>query len=398
MLCCHRDIDTVFFSYEFERESKEVEKSNYLAYNELGLLKSFLFVNLLQFNNLIMKKSYIRQSIGIDVSKDTLDIAISTLDPEFSIHVLATHKYTNDKAGIKELMFWVERKRARELPLKIIMEATGIYHEKLAHTLSDNGYELAIVMPNKIKNYCATTNVRSVTDKISAKQIAEFGLMKKLDNWQKPNPLISHLKTLTRERATLLEEKTLVSNQRHAYQNMADARKETLLRFDKRIKLIDKQIVEIEKEINQLLSSEKNAWLKAKIDKICTVRGLGESSVVTVIAETDGFNLIRNSRQLVCFAGYDVVHKESGTSVKKQTRMSHKGNRHIRKVLHFPALSAKMYEPYFTEMYNRLYARQQVKMKTYVAIQRKLLILIYTLWKKDMAYDPNYHKPLLTVD
>ncbi|HEX2957631.1 MAG TPA: IS110 family transposase [Chitinispirillaceae bacterium] len=344
-----------------------------------------------------MKKNYIRQSIGIDVSKDTLDIAISAMDPDFNPHILATHKYNNDKPGLKELIFWIERKRIKELPLKIVMEATGIYHEKLAHTLADNDYQLAIVMPNKIKNFCATTNIRSVTDKISAKQIAEFGLIKKLDNWQKPNPLISHLKTLTRERSTLLEEKTIVSNQRHAYKNMADIRKETLLRFDKRIKVIDKQIAEIEKEIKQLLTDEKSAWLKAKIDKICTIRGLGESSVVTVIAETDGFNLIRNSRQLVCYAGYDVVHKESGTSVKKQTRMSHKGNRYIRKVLYYPALSAKMHEPYFTDMYNRLYAKQQVKMKTYVAIQRKLLILIYTLWKKDMAYDPNYHKKLATV-
>lgn len=344
-----------------------------------------------------MKKNYTRQSIGIDVSKDTLDTAISALDPDFNPHVLATHKYNNDKAGLKELMYWVERKRIKDLPLKIVMEATGIYHEKLAHTLADNGYELAIVMPNKIKNYCATTNIRSVTDKISAKQIAEFGLMKKLDNWQKPNPLISQLKTLTRERSILLEEKTIVNNQRHAYENMADVLKETLKRFDKRIKMIDKMVIEIDKEIKQLLNAKTNAWLKVKIDNICTVKGLGESSVVTVIAETDGFNLIRNSRQLVCYAGYDVVHKESGTSVKKQTRISHKGNRYIRKVLYYPALTAKMHEPYFTDMYNRLYARQQVKMKSYVAIQRKLLILIYTLWKKEVAYDPTYLNKLVTV-
>lgn len=337
-----------------------------------------------------MKKNYIRQAIGIDVSKDTLDIALTALYPDFKPHVIATHKFKNDKAGIRETMYWIERKAIKGLSVQILLEATGVYHEKLAYNLVDNDYDVAIVMPNKIKNYCGTTNIRSVTDKISAKHIAEFGLFKKLDNWKKPDPVISHLKMLTRERTALLLDKTSASNQRHAYEHMANTIKEALSRFNKRIMMIEKQIMEIEKEIELIINAQENAWLKSKIDKICTVKGLGKTTVVSVIAETDGFNLIRNSRQLVCYVGYDVIHKESGTSVKKQTRISHRGNSFIRKALHYPALSAKRHEPYFNDMFNRLYTRQQVKMKSYVAIQRKLLILIYTLWKKDEVYNPNF--------
>jgi transposase len=331
----------------------------------------------------------IRQCVGIDCSKDTLDVAISFLKEDFNAEVQATEVFKNNDQGFKRLMKWVKKLYVQELPCQMVVEATGVYHECLAYALVKNNMEVAVVLPNKVRNYCRSTDVRTITDKISAKQIAEFGLGKKLDNWTPPDKMFRQLRTLCRERSQLLHEKTSISNQKHAYDYSAFPYEGTEKRSKRRTKFLENQITEIEDEIRTILDA--HPAIKEKVEKIGSIKGVGWLTVVTVVAETNGFNLIRNCRQLVCYAGYDIVVKDSGTSVRSKPRMSHKGNKHIRAALHFPALIAVRYNDTIKAFYKRLFERQKVKMKSYVAVQRKLLTLIYTLWKKDEYYDPAYH-------
>lgn len=336
------------------------------------------------------KRNYLRSCVGIDVSNLIIDVAISAIDDQIVPHLLASTRFDNNPSGHIKLEEWIERKRIKDVGLQVVLEATGIYHERLAYHLVNDGYELAIVLPNRIKSYCNSTSIRSVTDKISAKQIAEFGLLKRPQNWQKPQPVVRNLKLLTREKNALLDERTAVNNQMHAYDKRFSEDKAAIIRSQNRIQMINDQLAEIEKEIKSILKKKENAWFNEKIQKICTAPGLGFNTVVSVVAETDAFSLFHSSRQLVCYSGYDIIFKESGTSVKKKTRISHRGNKYIRKALFFPALVAKQHDHNMSSFFERLYGRQQVKMQAYTAIQRKLLVLIYTLWKKDETYNPNF--------
>lgn len=69
-----------------------------------------------------------------------------------------------------------------------VMEATGVYHEKFAHWLVDQGQKLSIVLPTKISNYMRTLSTKTVTDSTCADAITQFGLERKLDHWLLPNP------------------------------------------------------------------------------------------------------------------------------------------------------------------------------------------------------------------
>lgn len=113
-------------------------------------------------------------------------------------------------------------------------------------------------------------------------------------------------------------------------------------------------------------------------------------TAATVIGETDGFNQVKNKRQLISYAGYDVINQESGTSVKTKARISKRGNKHIRKAMHMPALSSIRSGGSNKELFVRLVCKSGIKMKGVVAVQRKLLVLIYTLWKNNSEYNPNY--------
>jgi transposase len=335
-------------------------------------------------------KKIIRQCVGIDVSKDTLDVAILFLNEDFEVIVFATSIFVNNNKGIKFLMQWIRKNTRKDLPCQIVMEATGVYHENLAYTLANNAFELAIVLPNKIRNFSRSTNIRTITDKISAKIIAEFGLNKKLDNWVMPDEVFRRFKGLSRERNQLMKEKTTAINRKHAYDYSFITTKETEKRNAEHIRFLQKQINQIEKDIKDLIN--ENPWLKEKVNNICSIKGIGLVTAITVIAETTGFNLIRNSKQLVCYAGYDIVVKDSGTSVKSKPRISHKGNKYIRSALYFPAITAVKHDTSFNNFYNRLNNKSNIKMKAYVAIQRKLLVLIYSLWKKDEKYNPYYSR------
>jgi len=91
-----------------------------------------------------------------------------------------------------------------------------------------------------------------------------------------------------------------------------------------------------------------------------------------------------------------------------KTRISKKGNAHIRRILQMASLNMVRYEiSVFKDLYERVDQRTKIKMKGYVAVQRKLLSLIYALWKKDQAFDANYQekhflekepKPLFSVE
>lgn len=100
--------------------------------------------------------------------------------------------------------------------------------------------------------------------------------------------------------------------------------------------------------------------------------------------------MIRNKSQLTSYAGLDVKEKQSGTSVKGKPRISKRGNRFLRKSLHLPALSAVKWDENFKSVYARLVSKHGIKMKALVAIQRKLLELIYILFKNETLYDKDY--------
>lgn len=154
------------------------------------------------------------------------------------------------------------------------------------------------------------------------------------------------------------------------------------------VKLFDLQLKELEKKIK--LHLESDAKIKQKVANVIKIKGLGILTVATILAETNGFDLFKNYKQLVSYAGFDVVESQSGSRIGK-TKISKKGNSRIRRALHMPSLVVITYkEKPFLDLFERTYAKHGVKMKSYVAVQKKLLTMVYYLWKKNEMYNPDY--------
>ena len=333
-------------------------------------------------------KTVVKQVVGIDVAQNELVVCLGRIHDDLTTELYANRTFANKESGFLALIGWVKRMMKEQTAVRYVMEATGVYHEKVAYYLDGQGFDVSIVLPNKISNYFRTLDVKTVTDKTASEAIAQFGLERRLENWKRPKEVFKKLRQILRERDQVVVERTLVKNQLHAEQVEAEPNPRTLLRLKKRIALLDRQEDEIKKEVDGLVKEDKEACELVK--RITTIPGIGSLTAATVLAETNGFDLVRNRRQLASYAGFDVKEKQSGTSVKGKPRISKKGNKHLRKAMHMPALAAIRHDEQFRGLYTRLISKHGIKMKAAVAVQRKLLELAYTLYKMKSDYKQNY--------
>ena len=329
-------------------------------------------------------KKVIKQAVGIDVSQKELVVTLGHLDEDLSINFVAHRVFKNTERGFEELILWSKKLSNEAVELRFVMESTGVYHEKFAYYMDAKGYAISILLPNKISSYTRTLDLKTITDKTASQAIAQFGLERKLQNWIPPKPLLKEIKQLTRERNQLVDERSSIKNQIHAEQLEARPNESSLKRMNERIKMLNKQEIEIKSEITAIIDKDKG--LKSDLKRSQSIPGIGALTAAIVYAETNGFELIHNKRQLTSFAGLDVKEKQSGTSVKGKPQISKRGNKHLRKAMHLPALSAIRHDEKYKALFARLVSKHGIKMKAVTAVQRKLLELIYVLHKNKTTY------------
>jgi transposase len=337
-------------------------------------------------------KKIVKQVVASDVAQNELVVCVGRMYDDLTSELYARKCFANTTKGFIALIEWVSKVTDSSVPIRYVMEATGVYHEDFAYYLDEQGFEVSIILPSKISNYVRTLDTKTVTDKTAADAIALFGLERALDQWHRPDDVYSKLRQLTRERGQLIDERTVLKNQLHAEHAGARPHKKSIVRMEKRINLIDKQEKEIMEEINDFIHTNKE--IKELVALLCSIIGIGLLTAVTVLGETNGFDLIRNKRQLTSYAGLDVKEKQSGTSVKGKPRISKKGNKYLRKAMHMPALTAIGRDERFKAIFARLVGKHGIKMKAVVAVQRKLLEMMYTVYKTGKPYSKTYLQDL----
>jgi len=333
----------------------------------------------------------LKYAIGIDVSMDFLYVCFKVCKGDFSSKVIASRKFKNSKAGIKHFMKWIVSKRKdKNLSLQVGMEATGVYHELVAYSLHSGGYDISILLPGKVKAYFKSLGIVSKNDKSDASGLAQMMLERKWDSWSPPSKQIRVLRSLYRFRDSIQDQLIVLKNMLHAHSHMFDSNKFVIRNLKSQIAYFEKELKKVDLEIKKQLDMQSEFSKKVKLIAD-SVSGLGELTVGHVAAELDGFALITSLSQLTSYAGYDVIENQSGKHQGK-TRISKRGNRHIRRALFFPAITVVRFEgDVFEQLFLRVYDRTKIKMKGYVAVQRKLLCIIYTLWKNDASFIKNYN-------
>lgn len=291
--------------------------------------------------------------VGVDVSKDTLDIHFSSS---------ASHqKFSNCSKGIKSLL----RQLLQAPPKMVILEATGGYENELIYALFESRIPLVRVNPLFVRRFAKSTGKLAKNDAKDAKMLTLYAKAH-LDELHPLAPLsdtLKMLKELVTRRRQLVEQCSMnKSQQEHA--TLTAVRKS----LRETIKHLQKQILLIEKEIQQLIDSD--SALKEKQQKLMAVKGIGERVsrvLVTELPELGQFD----RRQIASLVGVAPFDHDSG-KFKGQRKISG-GRGTVRTALYMATLVAARHDPVIRAHYQQLKARGKPKKVALVACMRKRL-------------------------
>jgi len=211
----------------------------------------------------------LKQTVGIDISFKKFDARFGTINTHQEVCLSASKSFKNSLAGFKLFLRWLKKHiLVDNIPLVFVMEATGVYYEQLAHFLYCHGYQVAVVLPNKIRNYAKSLESKSKTDSLDAAVITRFGLERQLPLWCPPSENMKTLRDLCRKYHALKTTTTEIKNQCHALNVSFKPHRESFKRKQRLLRFLNRQIALIEKELHYLLKTEPDLARRLKTSKL----------------------------------------------------------------------------------------------------------------------------------
>lgn len=327
---------------------------------------------------------------GIDVSKDKLDVYMEYLFGDRSTKKAGKKGFNNTGKGIEDLLVWIDQRNKLKCNVHVTLEATGRYHENVAYGLVAHNFAVSIVLPNRIKYFARSLNQFSKTDDIDAKMIAAYTTLHKPELWRPANASMRQLKELTRERQGLVKSKTIASNRLHAIKRGRHPLAATVDRLEAQIEFYQNHIEAIETDIKHLRRQDPK--LDEDISLLCTIPHIGWLTACIILAETGGFVLFKSRSQLIKYAGLDIIERLSGSSVRGKSKISKRGNSHLRSAPFMGALSATNMDTVFSNTYVRHLEKSGITKKAQSAVIRQLLKVAYGVFKSRQEYCAKEHQ------
>jgi transposase len=318
------------------------------------------------------------RACGIEVSRAELVVVWTGSKGE-----AALRRFPNTAAGHKQLLHALTRGVER---VSVCMEATGVYGLDLALFLSaQEQVRVMVANPRAVRHFAQAMMNRSKNDVIDARTLCEFVERMPFTEWKRPSQRALALWAVSRRLGALTKQHTAEKNRLHATSVAAalpTVVRKSILRM---LRVIEREIKALRQEARRLIAGE--TCIEQRYRQLRSVTGIGEVSAVTLLAELMLLPADRDVRQWVAFAGLDPREYSSGTSVRKHTRISKVGNRHLRHALFMPALVASQRDPHLRGYYQKLLTRGVKKKPAVVAVARKLLHAVYGMFKSGRLYD-----------
>ncbi|MFD2607173.1 IS110 family transposase [Euzebyella marina] len=279
--------------------------------------------------------------VGVDVSKDTLDVYDGN----------TFYQIKNSYSGFKKLM------KLSGVHSQFVMEATGYYHYKLAYFLLENGRAVSVENPLKVKRFIQMRLSKVKTDKSDAKQLFEYGSSQNPDLWKGESKSQQECLQIVRLLATYTKQTTQLKNKLHGEAVLGNPSKSVVNSLRRQLRHTEKEIAKLEGELE-----EKVRQVNAKeLTLLKSIPGIGNKSALLLLVFTDGFRRFDTSSELCSYAGLTPTIRESGSSIKGRPRISKMGNPKLRKLLFMCSFNACKYNRACKALYERLVAKGKSK-------------------------------------
>jgi transposase len=302
--------------------------------------------------------------IGIDVSKETLDIFMDSKHSKIQNTSLAISSFIKNDISDKKIQLCV-------------LESTGGYEKLAMSVMQQAGIPVHKAHPNKVHSFAKASGHFAKTDKLDAKLLEKYASFVS-DTEQGDEPL-SQAQIDLRELRSIQRD---LEDSLHAYQcRLQHANKISKSHIEKHIEHIKKQLNEIGDNVEKVINEDEE--LKIKHELLTSYKGVGSKISTILIAELPELGRL-NTKEIGSLTGLVPKTYESG----KKTSNGHitGGRFYARKALYMAALVAMRYNDKMKTMYNRLLEAGKPKKVALVAIMHKIIICLNSMLKNNKAY------------
>ncbi len=313
----------------------------------------------------------IKQFCGIDISKDVFDV-VDYKDNH--------HQYPNDQSGFKAFY--------KILPKQThcVMEVTGSYYQGLATWLHSKSIDVLVVNPLSVKRFIQMRLKTTKTDKADARMIRLYGEAENPDLWQPPSEYIIEANELHKLTVLLLRQRTALKNKLHGLEAKGITKTLVVTSVRRQIRNLGKEVSVLELQLEEVVKPHQADL----ITRLCSIPGIGKRTAIYLILITQGFEKFETSRQLISYFGLDPTIHESGSSIRRRSRISNTGNNHIRNLLFMCSFTACKHNKSCREIYQRITAKGKSKRLALIAVPNKLLKQSLAIAKSGLYYDENF--------
>ncbi|WP_297485485.1 IS110 family transposase [Sulfurimonas sp.] len=318
--------------------------------------------------------------IGIDVSKLTLQVFIAKNN--------STIEIDNNKKSLR-VLYKKLLKLYKDDSFVFIYEPTANYSKTLMLFCAENNIMIYVVNPYISSSFSKSTGNRSKTDISDAQMLYNMHLVIKEKNISVPviDKSVEQLKEI-------MSYYKFLQKQKVAFKNHLEAAKAN--HGSKQIiSQVNKNIVKLQAEQNKLIEKAKimvccNRDLKEHFDNISSIKGVGDLIALILL-----YLFLKypnaNRSQITALLGLDPIIVESGTSIKRRSRISKRGTKFYRGMIFYSILSTIRFNDEFKDYYDKMKKRNCHSTVAQVAIMRKLALLAHSLYKNKCHYNPKLY-------
>jgi len=301
--------------------------------------------------------------VGIDVAKDKLDLAI--------LGEVRASQINNDQAGIANL---ANQLRVRQ-PELIVVEATGGYQRAVVQSLFEAGLPVALVNPQRVRQYARACGKLAKTDKLDAFLLAEFGKQVQPRRFQAPSQAEQYLEALLVRRKQLEE---MLKAEKNRLRTVHPALRASL---EAMIALLKAEMKQVEAEICEQMKTQAS-WQEEKV-LLESVPGVGVITTATLLAELPELGKM-DRKKIAALVGVAPMNFDSGK--KRGYRKTKGGRAGVRSVLYMATLVATRYNPVIKAQYEHLVSRGKLKKVALTACMRKFLTILNAMLRDHQPF------------
>ncbi len=319
-----------------------------------------------------------REYVGIDVSKETLDVCYlssnQSLKPKHQV-------FDNTDKGHKALLRWLHQMTQKTFAnIHVTLEATSVYHLAIAKCLQTKQVLVSVVNPLHSYHYAKGAGMNGKTDKLDGEMLAHYARERKPVAWHPAPKQLIELKALNLRLYAV--EKDIRREQNRLESAELAAHSKAVIRLIKvSIRQLEKQAQTLVDLIEDVIESHNE--LKRNRELLQTIIGVGEVTSRYLVAEIYEGRFVSAS-QCAAYMGVIPIPEQSGKYLK--TRLSKRGNRKMKAKLYMAAISAKQYNPVLKKHYDNLIARGKCKMSALCAVMRRLVQICFGVIKHQKEF------------